>query len=286
MLTVDFLNPNAAKQLSKSLLETGFAVVVNHLIDSNLVFDTYQSWQDFFASDYRNQYLFDEKSQTGFIPFERSETAKGYEHPDLKEFFSYYDWGPCPPRQSELTRRLRDDMLVLADVLLRWIEQEMPPQARANLTSSLTDMIKDSPVHMMRIIHYPPLSGSETSGAVRAAAHEDINFITLLPTATAPGLEVQDLGGNWHALECDPGSIIVNTAEMLQIATNGYYKATTHRVVNPSGDAAKQARYSMPFFLHPKRDQFLTRDRTAQDFLDVRLKELGLLTSYFADRRQ
>ena len=49
----------------------------------------------------------------------------------------------------------------------------------------------------MRMIHYPPLDASMPEGAVRSAAHEDINFITLLVTATADGLEVMDHDGTW-----------------------------------------------------------------------------------------
>ena len=152
----------------------------------------------------------------------------------------------------------------------------MPQDVQSNLSEPLTRMIKNSNTHLFRIIHYPPLRGSEGDGAVRAAAHEDINLITLLPTSTAPGLQVKDREGTWYDVACDPGAIIINTGEMLQTASRGYYEATTHRVVNPTGSQANTSRYSMPFFLHPRRDVYLTPEMTAQQSLDKRLAELGL----------
>jgi isopenicillin N synthase-like dioxygenase len=111
-------------------------------------------------------------------------------------------------------------------------------------------------------------------GAVRAAAHEDINLITLLPAATQPGLEVQDLKGNWHKIECDPGTIVVNVGDMLQEASGGVFKSTTHRVVNPEGENV--ARYSIPLFVHPRSECVLSKKYTAGQYLDERLKEIGL----------
>jgi isopenicillin N synthase-like dioxygenase len=121
------------------------------------------------------------------------------------------------------------------------------------------------------------LSGTEAAGAIRAAAHEDVNLITLLPAATATGLEVQDNGGNWHPIASDLGDLVVNVGDMLALVSDGYYRSTTHRVINPPGDAAQTARFAMPLFLHPRADAQLTATITAKDFLQQRLREIGLL---------
>ena len=77
---------------------------------------------------------------------------------------------------------------------------------------------------------------------------------------------------------------------MLQRLTNNKLKSTTHRVVNPPREQMKNSRYSVPFFLHPKSDMDLTSlescidtkhpklysDMTAGEYLDERLKEIGL----------
>jgi isopenicillin N synthase-like dioxygenase len=167
----------------------------------------------------------------------------------------------------------------LGSELLEWIEAETPMEVRQLFPLHLSSMIENSADNLLRILHYPPLDGSEETGAVRAAAHEDINLITLLPAATSPGLEVKDTWGQWHAVSTDPGMIVINSGDMLKETSRGYYPSTTHRVVNPSGPEARISRYSMPFFLHPRSDALLTADRTAGEFLRERLVELGLISN-------
>ena len=137
-------------------------------------------------------------------------------------------------------------------------------------------MIENSNQTLLRAIHYPPLAGNEKEGEVRAGAHEDINLITLLPAATAPGLEVLDLNGKWRSVSCDPGTIAVNSGDMLKEASGEYYPSTTHRVVNPKGSLATTSRYSIPLFLHPRPEVRLSQRHTADSYLNQRLKELGL----------
>ena len=110
---------------------------------------------------------------------------------------------------------------------------------------------------------------------VWAAAHGDINLITVLLAGSAPGLEARDIGGNWHAVPCDPGMIAINVGDMLEMASGGYFPSTVHRVVNPE-KAASGARFSMPMFLHPRPEVVLKEGVTAADFLEERLREIGL----------
>ena len=111
---------------------------------------------------------------------------------------------------------------------------------------------------------------------MRAAPHEDINLITLLPAATAPGLEVMDVHNKWHSVTCDPGNIVVNVGDMLQMCTQYYYKSTTHRVVNPPADKEHASRYSMPLFLHPREEVHLSTEYTAIEYLNERLRQIGI----------
>jgi isopenicillin N synthase-like dioxygenase len=276
VLTADYKQTTAPEIFTRSLIDTGFAVVKNHPIDFALVSDVYKEWQDFFMSTDKNNYLYDREKQDGFFPFDIAEKAKGHDVKDLKEFFSYYPWGTYPKNFSNRTRDLYDQMSVLAATLLQWIEEHTPEQVRSQLSMPLSEMIKDSPKTMLRILHYPPLSGQEQEGAVRAAPHEDICLLTLLTASTAPGLQVKDLKGNWHAVECDPGTIVVNAGDMLQMCTQNYYRSTTHRVVNPVGELAKQSRLSMPLFLHPHSHVRLSENYTADEYLQERLREIGV----------
>ena len=87
---------------------------------------------------------------------------------------------------------------------------------------------------------------------------------------------MKDNAGNWHAIACDPGNIVVNVGDMLQMASRHYFRSTTHRVVNPSGEAALKSRYSMPLFVHPRPDVDLADGFTAEQYLAERLREIGL----------
>ena len=107
---------------------------------------------------------------------------------------------------------------------------------------------------VMRVIHYPPVGPDSPPGAVRSAAHEDINLLTVLPASTQPGLELLDRQtGGWRALVTPPDVMICDTGDIMQRLTSGRYPATTHRVVNPPA-SGNRSRYSMPFFCHPRPD--------------------------------
>ena len=275
VLTVDYQSPEAPALFCKSLRETGFAVLTNHPIAATLIERAYAEWRDFFQSEHKQNFLYRKPSQAGYFPF-RTEHAKDTSIADLKEFYHYYPGAPQPQTTRETSAELYQLLGQMAAVLLDWIENHLPPQVASKLSMPLRNMIIDSPNTMLRILHYPPLSGEIEPGAVRGAAHEDINLLTLLPAATAPGLEVKDVHGNWHAVPCDPGSVVVNIADMLQMCTEYYFKSTTHRVVNPDDDQKHHSRYSMPLFLHARPDVLLTNELTAEAYLHQRLRAIGI----------
>ncbi|MBX9766429.1 MAG: hypothetical protein K2X47_04080 [Bdellovibrionales bacterium] len=275
VLKVDYRSPGAPALFAKSLRETGFAVLTNHPISFELIHDTFEDWKQFFQTEAKHKYTFDPKLQAGYFPF-RTENAKDHQQKDLKEFYHLFPSNPLPESISDRTRQIFTAMTGLASELLKWVDEQSPQNIRQGYSMPLSDMITNSEQILLRVLHYPPLSGQEEPGAIRAAAHEDINLITLLPAATAPGLQVKDAAGNWHDVPCDPGSIVINSGDMLQEASQGYFRSTTHQVVNPVGPESKKARYSMPLFLHPRPDVKLSAMWTASEYLNQRLKEIGL----------
>ncbi len=275
VLTVRYGDPDASARLARSLSETGFAVLTEHPVPRDAIADTYREWQRFFASPEKEGFRFDPVKQDGYFPF-RSENAKGHAEKDLKEFFHVYPGTRLPEWMSQGTRRLYDSLASLAGELLGWIEDNAPAGVRVGFSMPLRQMAEGSPQTLFRILHYPPLSGDEEPGAVRAAAHEDINLITLLVAATAPGLQVRDRDGRWRDVPADPGSVVVNSGDMLAMASGGHFRSTTHRVVNPAGDESRHSRLSMPLFLHPWPQVRLSATHTAREYLDERLREIGL----------
>jgi isopenicillin N synthase-like dioxygenase len=272
---VSYQDPKAAEKFTRSLKETGFAVVSDHPISHPLIFETFKDWEGFFNSPTKFDYLFNPQKQSGYFPF-KSENAKDHKVKDLKEFYHLYKGEDLPSFLNDRSWRLFDELNSLAATMLGWVQDSTPAEVVKTFSQPLREMIADSSKTLFRIIHYPPLSGDEEAGAIRAAAHEDINLITLLPAATAPGLQVLDNRGRWHDVECDPGNIVVNSGDMLKMASGGYFGSTTHQVVNPSGIEAGKARYSMPLFLHPRPEVKLSQTHTAESYLLERLREIGL----------
>lgn len=271
---VDYQAPDAPQRFTRSLHETGFAVLVNHPLAQDLVQQIYDEWLAFFETDAKYDYSYSSDHQDGYFGPDVSETAKGNTVRDIKEFFHVYPWGQYPATVSGAARRYALEATEIALTLLGWVEANTPPEVAARFSRPLDQMMDGSTRTLLRVLRYPPLRGDEPAGAVRAAAHEDINLLTVLPAANEPGLQVRDTAGSWHDVPCDFGSLVINSGDMLSLASGGYYPSTTHQVENPVGDSATRSRLSLPLFLHPADDVVLAGGRTAFSFLQERLAEL------------
>jgi isopenicillin N synthase-like dioxygenase len=271
---VDYTAPDAPETFTRSLRDTGFAVLVNHPIPWNLVEQIYGEWSAFFDSPAVDKYLRDWDEQAGWFPADRSETAKGRTVRDLKEFFHVFEWSVYPDEVSDAAKRYRTIATDLARTLLEWVEANTPSEVAERFTIPLSEMVDESDT-LLRVLRYPPLPVEIPDGAERAAAHEDINLLTVLPASDQAGLELLGTNGEWYQVPCDPGSVAVNGGEMLDLASGGYYPATTHRVVNPTGDEARRPRMSLPLFLQPADEVVLAHGRTAGEFLKQRIAELA-----------
>lgn len=279
VLTCDMKSETFVSDFVSSLRNTGFAVIVNHDIPKDRIDNLYTKWAAVFNDQkVKEIYLFDKKTQAGYFPF-KSENAKGSTKKDLKEFWHIYcnrkDWKESVPLLADPSVKwLFLPLQKLAINLLEILEAQTPGEFSNN--KGWANAVKGSENTLFRILHYPPIG--ENAEGVRAEAHEDINLITLLPSATAPGLQVKDANGNWHDVGVSgDNAIIVNVGDMLQELTNGYYVSTTHRVLNPTGEDALKSRYSAPLFLHPQSDFMLSSRHTANSYLMERLRELGLV---------
>ncbi|MDO6692955.1 2OG-Fe(II) oxygenase family protein [Aliiglaciecola sp. 3_MG-2023] len=273
---VDYTKPGADKLFVESLHKTGFGVLKNHPISQSSVSSIYQNWQAWFDSEDKQNFLFDKETQDGFFPISVSETAKGFKKKDIKEYFHYYPWGKCPAHLKQEAAAYYQGAMDLAAELLTWVEKYSPADVAERYSQPLSNMIKDSEQTLLRILHYPPLTGNEEADAIRAAAHEDINLLTILPAANEPGLQVKGTGDEWIDVPSNFGNLIINIGDMLQEASGGYFPSTTHRVVNPAGADMTKSRISLPLFLHPRPDVVLSERHTADSYLKERLRELGV----------
>ena len=274
ILTIDYAGPDASVQFESSLKSSGFAVIKNHPINNDLVQSVYKDWKNFFNNENKHELLFDKVKQDGYFPY-LTENAKDSTIKDLKEFYHIYPWGKFPETMGPSTMNLYQEIVSLASQLLGWIEQVCPVEIKNNFSIPLHTMINGSTSNLFRIIHYPPIEDTIEENALRAAAHEDINLITVLLAGSEPGLQAQDLNGKWHDISCDKNTIVVNSGDMLKMASNNYYPSTTHRVINPDS-SSNVSRYSMPLFLHPRDEVVLNSEHTAGTYLNERLREIGL----------
>ncbi|MEL7189238.1 MAG: 2-oxoglutarate and iron-dependent oxygenase domain-containing protein [Pseudomonadota bacterium] len=292
-----------ADELGRSFAEFGFAVVRDHGIPADLIASAEAQSKDFFAlpDDVKRGYKIEGGGGArGYTPF-GTEKAKDANVFDLKEFWHV---GRELPEGHALVEFMGPNI---------WPKEAPGFEATfselyAAFETAGSRVLEAIALHLdlprdffastvedgnsvMRLLHYPPLGPDAPEGAIRAAAHGDINTITLLLGAEEAGLELLTKAGNWHAVDVPEGALVINVGDMLERLTNGRLVSTTHRVVNPKGPAALRSRYSMPFFLHFRPDYMIEplasctgedcwdtppEAISSHDFLMQRLREINL----------
>jgi isopenicillin N synthase-like dioxygenase len=286
------------QNLGRAFNQIGFVAIRNHGLTDDLTKRLYDSAQAFFSAPdtIKQQYEHPElNGQRGYIG-KGKETAKGFKVADLKEFYHIGQPEPVGDMPANVLPIEYPDFGNAALTAYQTLENAGKMLLRAiALYLQLPETYFDDKVQngdsILRALHYFPLDPTTTpDGAVRAAAHGDINLITLLMGASAEGLEVLRRDGKWIAITALPDQVIVNVGDMLDRLTNHKLKSTIHQVVNPPREKMNQSRYSIPFFMHPRADMDLSCldscidqqhpklyvDMTAGDFLNERLIELGL----------
>lgn len=276
--TIDYRSASAGQHLVQSLRDTGFAVLSHHPLPAELLAQLYRQWAAFFASGDKRSYLMrptrHSDNSVGLVPADVSETAVGHPARDLKEFYHVFPDEMLPPALAPATLAYLDRAFALGRELLDWLQTHAQARALERLPDTLSALLSRE-VSLLRVLHYPPLGGSEPGGAVRAAAHEDINLLTLLPVAEQPGLQVRDRRGQWLDVNGNRGELIINAGDMLNEATGGYFPSTTHRVVNPAAATDNVSRYAIPYFMAPRLDTVLSDRYTAGSYLTERLQALN-----------
>jgi isopenicillin N synthase-like dioxygenase len=272
---VDLNSADAPQLVTESLIESGFAVVENHKIPVSELNELYESWDNFFLNSNPDQYVTDAESQSGYFSPRLAETAKGHEAQDLKEYFQYWPGGVLPESVENLTLHYYDAIFDLGKEVMAWLQANSSTTLWKSINKPFEEYLSRNQT-LLRILRYPPLTGNEPPDAIRAGAHEDINLITMLPAASESGLQIKPKGtDDWVPVEAPAGSIVINIGDMLQELTDGTMPSTTHRVVNPTDDAAKKARLTAPVFCHPYPEMVLSDRYTAKSYLHERLSEIN-----------
>ena len=288
--------------LGNGFSEIGFIALKGHLLNDSVKESLYDEVKNFFnlSNEIKSKYIISGlASQRGFTPFGK-EHAKGRNVGDLKEFWHF---GQYVKNEPELDDKYPKNVIVneleefnsVGQKTYELLEETGRHVLGAiacylNLDEKYFDKHIFNGNSILRAIHYPPIT-QEPDKAERAAAHGDINLITLLMGAQGKGLQVLSNNGEWVDAIAEDDEIIVNIGDMLSRHTNNKLKSTIHRVVNPPKDLWNSSRYSIPFFLHPRLEMPLNcletcvdkdnpkgfDDTTAGDFLYQRLVDLGLV---------
>lgn len=291
-------------KLGEAYNNIGFVAVRNHFLTEGMQERLYPAIKKFFALQDHQKQKYEHLDLAG----QRGYTGKGKEHAkgrntgDLKEFYHVgqeltpaellaegYPANVWPEEVPELKDAAIDAYRALektGTVMLRAIALYLGLQE-----DYFDEKIKNGN-SILRPIHYFPIENPESvpPDAVRAAEHGDINLITLLMGASAEGLQVLRRDGKWIPITALQDQLVVNVGDMLERLTNRKLKSTIHRVVNPARMQMSVPRYSIPFFMHPRSEMSLAalpgcvdkdnarywEDISAGDFLDQRLREIGL----------
>lgn len=288
-------------KLGRAWKETGFVAITGHGIDESVITDCLNAAQAFFALPKltKQKYWLDGGGgQRGYTPF-GIETAKNADTPDQKEFWHIgRELADTNPKKKLLPDNIwPDDQVGFKNACQAFYEamdelgQKLLSAIAVNLDQN-SRFFDERVAHgnsILRLLHYPPCNNA--APGERAAAHEDINVITLLVGADQAGLEIRQRDGTWIPVDTASNAIVCNVGDMLQRLSNHVLPSTTHRVIRPTGDAANMSRYSIPYFLHfapdvelktlascvtPQNPDRYESPVTAHAFLEQRLKEIGL----------
>ncbi len=295
------LKQKFVNDLGKAYEDVGFVAVKNHGIPDELIADLYKYVQQFFSMTLAEKKKYEVPGlagQRGYTSFGK-EHAKGSDAPDLKEFYQHgQEVQGNDPIKSEYPDNVSINEVAAFTPTMNNAYRAFEKSGKALLQAiaiylGLDENYFDNHIYngnsILRAIHYPPIT-SEPKSAIRAEQHEDINLITLLVGASADGLQILTKQNEWVGVTSLPEQIVVNVGDMLQRLTNNKLKSTTHRVVNPPRSMWHTSRFSIPFFLHPRSAMSLAclqscvdathpkvyEDATAGEYLDERLREIGL----------
>ena len=293
-------------QIGDAFSNIGFVALKGHFLSDQLIEELYKEIKNFFdlPQEIKDKYeIEDLGGQRGYTSFGK-ESAKGKKEGDLKEFWHFGQYVDKHEVLSEALQKVLIPNIIVEELpnfnkVGKEVYQQLEKTAKHILRAlaiylEINEFYFDEYIYngnsILRPIHYPPIQ-TEPKGAVRAAAHGDINLITLLMGAQGKGLQVQNVKGDWIDAIAQPDELMINVGDMLSRLTNNKLKSTIHQVVNPPKELWGSSRYSIPFFMHPKAEMKLNcleqcidkqnpkqyEDTTAGEFLTERLIELGLI---------
>jgi isopenicillin N synthase-like dioxygenase len=252
-------------QLRAAAHDTGFFYVTGHGVDAGLLRAVLESAQRFFALPERDKLAIEMVNSPHFRGYNRVASERTRGQPDWREQIDFGAERPVVPRDSGAPAwaRLRGPnqwplrLPELRIVVSQWQSSAMQVLTRllrafalalGQTAEVLEPLYADDPHYLIKLIRYPGRDATDADQGV--GAHKDAGLITLLLQDHHEGLQVETARG-WLAVPPRTGSFVINIGELLELASDGYLRATMHRVVTP---AAGVERISAAFFLGARLD--------------------------------
>jgi len=292
------------EEIGSAFENIGFVALSGHFLERELIDLMYEQVRSFFALDTDKKLKYEIEGiggQRGFTSFGR-EHAKDVEAADLKEFWHLgQQLAEDSKYKGIYPENVEVDEVPLFNATGVEIYQKLQRTAKYVLRAlalyiGIDEFYFDPFISegnsILRSIHYPPIT-NDPKDSIRAAAHTDINLITLLMGAQGKGLQVQNHEGQWFDAIAGEDELMINVGDMLSRHCNNKLVSTIHQVVNPPRKEWSKPRFSIPFFMHPVSDMKLDcleqcidekhpklyDDISAGEFLAQRLREIGLSQS-------
>ncbi|HEY9852311.1 MAG TPA: 2OG-Fe(II) oxygenase family protein [Leptolyngbyaceae cyanobacterium] len=270
-----------ADQIYDACHKIGFMYLKSNKISSTLIAQVFGQSQLFFnlPLPIKNRLSWsDEFSNRGYVAVER-EKLNIHRPGDLKEAFNI---GKEVDRNQLTTQKeqanlilnqwpteltgFRETMLEFYQACSEFVQTLCQAFALAlKLPDNFFTSNHNQQEHTLRLLHYPPLKESSKPGQIRAGEHSDYGSFTLLFQDEVGGLEVCTVNEEWVAAPSIPGTIVVNTGDLMQRWTNHVFCSTKHRVIIPNDDRINLSRYSIAFFCHPNNDTQISCIESCQD---------------------
>jgi isopenicillin N synthase-like dioxygenase len=258
-----------AREFGAAFETTGFATVVGHGVDDALVRGVYDAAAAFFAlpEAVKRASMAPEKTKgRGYLPVgieSVAATLAGETPPDLCEALVFRSlrrekagavapniWPAEPPALAALVPPYYEAIFGLTQSLMRMaaLALDLPEDYFAPFYAE--------PSLALRFVSYPDQPAPPRPGQLRYGAHHDYGGLTILRQDEAPGgLQIADADGGWRDATPVPGSFVINVGDLMARWTNGRWRSTLHRVVNPPRElTGSTRRLSLVAFTGPNED--------------------------------
>ncbi|WKE65091.1 2-oxoglutarate and iron-dependent oxygenase domain-containing protein [Gallaecimonas kandeliae] len=177
------------------------------------------------------------------IMAEEKALVPGELHAPWQRLYGPNQWPAALPQMQGTLLAWQDSLSDITVTLLKAFAEALEQDPAV-----FAENIDGGPYRHMKLIRYPGQEGQASRQGV--GAHKDPGYLTLVMQDGQSGLEVQTEEG-WVSAEPIEGAFVVNIGELLELASNGYLRATLHRVVSPQGGVE---RYSCAFFMAARLD--------------------------------